>query len=151
MPEDFELAVERLIAAPPETVWRAWTEHLTEWWCPKPWTTRIIEQDLRSGGITHLEMHGPNGESHAQQGVFLEVVPARRVVFTDAFRQGWHPQKAFMVGLFEFTAEGSGTRYRASARHWDEASMQQHRAMGFEAGWGAVADQLAAVAEALDR
>jgi uncharacterized protein YndB with AHSA1/START domain len=35
----------------------------------------------------------------------------------------------------------------AVARHWDEKAMQTHRAMGFEQGWGAVADQLAELAE----
>src|SRR4051812_17035130 len=40
-----ELSINRFIAASPEIVWRAWTERLEEWWAPKPWTTKIIEQD----------------------------------------------------------------------------------------------------------
>ncbi|HPG24738.1 MAG TPA: SRPBCC domain-containing protein, partial [Myxococcota bacterium] len=40
-----------------------------------------------------------------------------------------------------------GTRYRASARHWDEASMRQHEEMGFVEGWEAVARQLAELVE----
>ena len=45
----FELAIERHIDAPPETVFKLWTERLEEWWAPKPWTTRIIDQNLRPG------------------------------------------------------------------------------------------------------
>lgn len=146
---DLELRITRLIAAPPATVWKVWTERLEEWWAPKPWTTRVVEMDLRAGGRSAMVMSGPGGEpSSPIEGVFLEVVPQRRVVFTDAFRVGWVPQKAFMVGFFEFAAEGGGTRYTAGARHWDEAAMRQHEAMGFMPGWTAVAEQLAALAEA---
>jgi len=53
-----------------------------------------------------------------------------------------------MVGFFEFTPEGTGTRYRAGSRHWDEAAHRQHEQMGFMEGWGKVADQLAELAEA---
>jgi uncharacterized protein YndB with AHSA1/START domain len=52
-----------------------------------------------------------------------------------------------MVGFFELSPEGTGTRYRAGARHWTDEALEQHRAMGFEAGWLAVAGQLAALSE----
>jgi uncharacterized protein YndB with AHSA1/START domain len=149
-----ELSVERHIAAPPARVWQVMTERTAEWWCPKPWTTEIIAQDWRSGGRSAVTMHGPNGETSGGDGVMLEVVPGRRFVFTDALRiagEGdWVPQAPFMIGIFEITPDGAGTRYRAAARHWDAEAMEKHRAMGFEAGWGAVADQLKALCERED-
>jgi uncharacterized protein YndB with AHSA1/START domain len=144
----FELAIERHIDASPEIVFKVWTERLEEWWAPKPWTTRIIEHDLRPGGRTAMVMTGPGGETSPIEGVVLEVIPNQRIVFTNAFTAGWIPQTPFMVGLFEFAPERGGTRYRASARHWDEATMKQHEAMGFQRGWTQVAEQLAALAEA---
>lgn len=147
----YELAVERYIDAPPTTVFKAWTERLEDWWAPKPWTTRIIEQDLRPGGRSAMVMSGPHGESSALEGVILEVVPNERIVFTNVFAAGWVPQTPFMVGIFTFAPEGSGTRYRACARHWDEAAMKQHEAMGFASGWGQVADQLTEIAESMAR
>lgn len=140
------LSIIRLIDAPRAAVWRAFTDHLTEWWCPRPWTTEIVEFDLRAGGRSAMIMRGPSGEESAMEGVFLEVVPAERVVFTDAFTAGWNPQGPFMVGSFEFTDEGGATRYTAIARHWTAEAMQQHEAMGFAEGWGTVADQLGEVA-----
>ena len=59
----------------------------------------------------------------------------------------WEPQKPFMVGVFEIAPDGEGTLYRASARHWGDKEMEEHRAMGFEDGWNAVAGQLAEIAE----
>ena len=143
----YELSVTRYIAAPPPKVWRAFTERLEDWWCPKPWTSKIIEFDLRPGGRSCIEMRGPEGEVHAEEGVILEVIPERKVVFTDAFAKGWIPKKSFILGIFSFEPEGEGTRYRGTARHWDEAAMKRHQEMGFEQGWSAVADQLAEVAE----
>lgn len=147
----FELSVERYIDAPPAIIWRAWTERLVEWWCPKPWTTRIIEHDLRPGGRSALEMTGPNGEQSPMEGVFLEVIPNQSIVFTNAFTKGWIPQEPFMVGYFSFTPEGSGTRYRAGSRHWTEEAHKQHEEMGFHDGWTIVANQLAEIAEAMSR
>lgn len=143
-----ELSIERHIAAPPEKVWEVMTTRMEEWWCPRPWRAEVIEQDWRSGGRSAMVMHGPNGERSDGEGVFLEVVPGKRFVFTDAFRVGWIPQGPFMVGWFDLTADGDGTHYRAGARHWDAEKYEQHKAMGFEEGWKAAAAQLAELVEA---
>jgi len=144
----FELAIERYIDAPPDIVFKVWTERLEEWWAPKPWKTRIVEQDLRPGGRSAMIMTGPDGATSSMEGVILEVVRDERIVVTNAFTAGWIPQAPFMVGFFTFTAEGKGTRYRAGSRHWDEATHKQHEAMGFTEGWGMAAKQLADLAEA---
>jgi uncharacterized protein YndB with AHSA1/START domain len=147
MTDNHELAIERQFDVPPEAIWTAWTDHLAEWWCPRPWTTEIVENDMRPGGVAHFRMRGPGGEVSDMPGVYLEVSKPTRIVFTNAFAAGWQPQKPFMVGIFEFLPDGAGgTRYRASARHWDAETSQQHADMGFHDGWGAVADQLLAVA-----
>lgn len=149
MPDDsLELSVTRLIKAPVATVWRVATERLQEWWCPKPWTVEIIEQDWRAGGRSATVMRGPDGEVMSQEGVFLEVTPGVRFVFTDAFASGWHPQSPFIVGAMEFASEGVGTRYTATVRHWTKEARDRHEAMGFEHGWTTAAEQLAAIAEA---
>lgn len=147
-----ELSVTRIIDAPREIVWRAWTERTEEWFAPKPWTTKIIEHDMRPGGRSALEMTGPNGETSGGDGVFLEVTPNERIVFTDAFLPGWVPQGPFMVGIFTFEDAGDGkTRYTAAARHWTEEAKRNHEQMGFETGWGQVADQLTKIAEDMAR
>jgi uncharacterized protein YndB with AHSA1/START domain len=143
------LSVTRHIAAPPAKVWQIMTERLVEWWCPKPWRTEIIALDWASGGAFHAAMYGPNpGEESRAGGKMLEVIPGERFVFTDAFGADWMPQKPFMIGIFEITPDGDGTRYCAAARHWSEADMNKHAAMGFADGWGVVADQLQALCEA---
>lgn len=152
---EHELSVTRLIAASPETVYRVWTERTEEWWAPKPYTSKVIAQELRAGGRSSIEMQGPNGEQHPGEGVFLEVVPGERIVFTNAFTAGWEPKTGMdsdcdfaMVAIVTFEPEGSGTRYTARVRHWNADAQAKHEAMGFEEGWGIVAAQLAEIAEA---
>ena len=129
-----ELAVQCVIHASPETVFRLWVERLSDWWAPRPWTTEVIANDLRPGGDFEMVMRGPGGETSPMKGVYLEIVPNRRIVFTNAFTAGWIPQTPFMTGYFTFEPQGAGTLYRAAARHWDEASCRQHEAMGFYTG-----------------
>jgi uncharacterized protein YndB with AHSA1/START domain len=153
MTAEHELSIERTLDAPVSAVWKAWTHHLEEWWAPRPWTTKIVEQDLRPGGKSVLDMRGPDGEGGPMEGIFLEVTPERRIVFTNAMDGDWNPKNPYpmmIIGYFEFTDLGDGrTGYRAGARHWTAEAVEQHRAMGFEEGWGLCAEQLGEVAQRL--
>lgn len=148
-----ELSIERTFDAPLDAVWRAVTDHLPEWWCPRPWTSEIVALEWKSGGRFAITMHGPDGEVHAGDGMLLEVVPRQRIVFTNMLGKAWTPQDAQplgIVGKFEFSDAGNGkTAYRASALHWNEADAKKHADMGFAEGWGICADQLEEVAKRL--
>jgi uncharacterized protein YndB with AHSA1/START domain len=155
MTDLLELSVTRYIDAPPQAVYRVWTERTAEWFAPKPFLTHVHAQELKSGGRSVIEIEGPDGTKDPHEGVFLEVVPNERIVTTNLFAAGWEPrtQKATecdfgMVSITTFEPEGSGTRYTARARHFDAEAVKQHQEMGFEQGWGLVADQLAELAEA---
>ncbi|MHA6723836.1 SRPBCC family protein [Sphingomonas sp. RS2018] len=149
MSASFELRIDRVIDAPREVVWRAWTQHQDEWFCPRPWRSETLVQELRPGGRSVIVMRGPDGEENRIEGVFLDVVEGERIVSTDAFTGDWVPAGPFMVRIDSFADEGDGTRYTAIARHWTREAMEGHQAMGFEAGWNAATDQLVAVARRL--
>jgi uncharacterized protein YndB with AHSA1/START domain len=150
---DRELVLARLIAAPRAKVFRAWAEPalLKQWWAPRPWTTPDAAFDLRSGGVSRVVMRSPEGQDFPYSGVFLEVVPNQRIVFTDAFTDAWTPsEKPFFTGIITFEDAGNGkTRYTARARHWSAADRDSHEKMGFHQGWGRCVDQLEAVAAKL--
>ncbi len=144
-----ELVLMREIDAPREKIFRAWTdpELLKQWFCPKPWGVSHAELDVRTGGSSVIVMTGPNGEVVDNRGVYLEVVPNEKIVFTDAFKTAWIPsEKPFMTGIVLLEPLGDGrTKYTAMARHWTEEDKKTHEAMGFHEGWGAATDQLAAL------
>ncbi len=146
----YALTLVRELNAPAEKLYRAWTtgERMGEWFCPKPWRVTEAVLDVRAGGESYILMQGPNGEKAPNRGIYLEIVPNRKIVFTDAFVSAWVPsEKPFMTGIIEFEDLGGGrTRYTATAVHWTEEDMKTHEAMGFHQGWGIVADQLEEVA-----
>jgi uncharacterized protein YndB with AHSA1/START domain len=154
MPADSrELVVTRIVAAPPRTLYRAWTEPelLKQWFAPKPLTTPVAELDVRPGGASLIIMRGPDGQDMPNRGVYLEIVPDRKIVFTDAYTDAWTPSNApSMTVVLTFEALDAGrTHYTARALHWTEADREAHEKMGFHEGWGLCADQLAEVALAL--
>ena len=142
-----ELSVTRLIAAPPARVWQVMTDRQEEWWCPKPWKAKFDFVERRAGGRNEMTFHGPDGETEPQNGIYLAYDEGRRFVTTDAVTGDMQPAGPFMIGIWEIAAEGDGTRYTATARHWTEESCKQHEEMGFAEGWGACADQLKALCE----
>lgn len=148
-----DLTITRDVDVPREKLFRCWTDAtlMEEWFCPKPWRTRDTRLDLRPGGRMEMEMFGPDGESHAQQGVFLEIVPNERIIFTDAYQVGWTPSgKPFMTVIVTFEDLGNGrTRYTATARHWNADDRDSHEKMGFKGGWETALDQLVELAGTL--
>ena len=144
-----ELVLTRLINAPREKVYRAWTdpEILKKWFAPLPYTTPVAELDVRPGGANLIVMRGPDGKDMPNRGVYLEVVPNERLVFTDAYTKAWEPSdKPFMTVILTFEDAGNGkTNYTARVRHWTIADREAHETMGFHKGWEICTDQLAAL------
>ena len=148
MSADRELVLTRLINAPRAKVYRAWTdpELLKQWFAPKPYTTPIVEIDVRPGGSAYFVMRGPDGTDLPNRGVYLEVVPNAKLVSTDAYVKAWEPsEKPFMTLILTFEDEGGKTRYTARVRHWTVADREAHEKMGFHEGWGLCTDQLEAL------
>ncbi len=150
---DRELVLARIIDATPDKVYRAWTEPelLKQWFAPAPYATPVAELDVRPGGSNLIVMRGPDGADMPNRGVYLEVVPDRKLVFTDAFTSAWEPsEKPFMTVILSFEPEAGGkTRYVVRVRHGSVADRETHEQMGFHVGWGICADQLNAVAAGL--
>ena len=82
-----ELMITRVFDAPRELVWKAWTapEHFKRWWGPKDYTCPFCEMDFRVGGKYLNCMRSPDGQDVWSTGVYREIVPMERIVFTDCF------------------------------------------------------------------
>jgi uncharacterized protein YndB with AHSA1/START domain len=151
---DRDLELTRLMAVPPATVWRCWTEPelLKRWFTPHPVITRHAEIDLRPGGRFFTIMVMPDGTEMPNYGSYLEVEHERRLTFTDTLEAGFRPAPAPGLGftaMLTFAPEAGGTRYTARAMHRDRAVCESHAKMGFHEGWGTAAAQLETVARGL--
>lgn len=148
--EGRDLVLTRVIDAPREKVFKAWTdpELLKQWFAPLPWTTPQVEADVRPGGSSLVVMRGPDGNEFPNRGVYLEVVKNERLVFTDAFTKAWGPsEKPFMAVELTFEDQRGKTKYTARVHHWSVADREAHEKMGFHGGWAICAEQLAALVE----
>jgi uncharacterized protein YndB with AHSA1/START domain len=149
---DRELVLRRRIHAPREKVYRAWTEPslIKEWFAPKPWGVSRAEVDVRPGGASLVVMTSPDGQEFPNPGLYLEVIPGRKIVATDAFVRAWEPSaKPFMTMILTFEDDGPNTIYTARVLHWSVADRETHEKMGFHKGWGQCADQLEALVQKL--
>lgn len=81
------LVITRQFDAPPELVWKAWTEpkHLMKWWGPKGFTTPVCQSDFRVAGKYLYCMRSPEGNDYWGTGVYREIKPTKKLVFTDSF------------------------------------------------------------------
>ncbi|WPB59011.1 SRPBCC family protein [Xylophilus sp. GOD-11R] len=150
---DRELRLSREIPVAAAKLYRCWTEPdlVVQWFTPPPYVTVKADLDVRPGGASLIVMRSPDGQEIPNPGVFLEVVPGKRLVMTDAYTEAWVPSaKPFLTIILDFEALGENQcRYTAVARHWSIEDRENHEAMGFHQGWGIATDQLAALAAKL--
>ena len=78
------LRLSRSFAAPRDRVFRAFTSpaRLARWWGPKGFTVPACTLDVRAGGAWRTVMRSPEGKDHIVSGVYHEIVPPERLVFT---------------------------------------------------------------------
>lgn len=83
----WELKITRLIDAPREAVFQAWTDPrlLKQWWGPKNFTSPFAAIDPRVGGKYLFDMRGPDGRDYWSTGVYHEVVRPEKIVASDSF------------------------------------------------------------------
>jgi uncharacterized protein YndB with AHSA1/START domain len=151
---ELDLTLERVIRAPREIVWRAWTDpaRLERWWLPAPAVARVDRLELHPGGafVSRMSEDGTAFVPHID-GVFLAVDDGARIVFTNALDSTWRPARPEPVAMtaeITFADHDDGTDYRVLVRHGDPADRARHEELGFLDGWGSVTAALAGIAEA---
>ena len=161
MTDHTDLVLERTLDAPIDLVWEAFTnpEHIKQWFAPRPYQITECELDLRPGGIFRIRMVGPDNfdTGHGVPGCVLEVVDGNKLSWTSALGPGYRPNEmgegceSFpFTAIVTLTDAGNGrTNYKAVALHKNAADRERHEQMGFQDGWGTVADQLAEYARTI--
>jgi uncharacterized protein YndB with AHSA1/START domain len=123
--------------APPEKVYAAWTdpEKIARWIGPKQVVSARAETDPRVGGHYHFHMRTSDGEEHDVSGVYHEVVPNEKLVFTWAWKST--PERESRVTI-TFKADGDGTMLTLlHEQFFDEEARDRHKQ-----GWSGSLDKL---------
>src|ERR1051325_1177691 len=110
--EERELTVSRLFDAPRDLLFRLWTEpeHAARWWGPKGFTAISCEMDVRPGGAYRACMRSPQGTRHCRRGIYREIVPPERLVFTFVWEDADGNPGHEMIVTVTFADAGSKTR-----------------------------------------
>ncbi|MCW2504921.1 MAG: ATPase [Actinomycetia bacterium] len=151
LPSDTQILVVREFNAPRHLVYRAWTEPelVKRWWHAKRGTVSSAEMDVRPGGHWRWAMVATGGFEVAFHGDYREVVPAEKLVYTEAFEGV--PDPDGNASLVSITFAGSGGR--TTLTMLIEQGTQEGRDMiiqsGMEAGLQDALDLLEEIAVTL--
>jgi uncharacterized protein YndB with AHSA1/START domain len=132
------LVLKRRIKAAPEKVYQAWThpEQMTLWWGnPHHSKKPIAKTDLRVGGRFHVQFWGQDDQHHSVSGVYREVVPNRKLVFSWAWQST--PERESQVTI-DLNPVPEGTLLTLThEQFYDQKACDDHRV-----GWERALDNL---------
>ena len=131
------LTLKRRLNAPPAKVYAAWTEpaKIARWFGPQGAEVLRAEADVRVGGRYRVIFRVPDGDEHDVSGVYREVVPNQKLVFTWAWISTPERESLVTVAL---KRDGDGTLLTLThEQFFDEAARDRHRS-----GWSGVLDNL---------
>ena len=131
------LALKRRLKAPPEAVYEAWTkpEKMIRWWGNTGHKTPIAETDLRVGGRFRVQFWTPDDEHHSVSGVYREIEPPTRLVFSWAWQST--PERESQVTV-DLKPDNDGTILTLThEQFFSEQARDDHRG-----GWSMALDKL---------
>ena len=144
-PEQREVVFTRMLGAPRELVFKAWTDpkHLAQWWGPRYFTNPVCEMDVRPGGAILIHMRAPDGVVYPMKGVFHEVVEPERLVFTSSALEDeeGNPQMEDLTTVTFEEADGK-TRLTVRAVVTKATPAAAGALEGMEEGWSQSLDRL---------
>jgi uncharacterized protein YndB with AHSA1/START domain len=151
-PDDATLIIRRMLNAPPELAFKAWTsaEHIQHWMTPEPgMMVPFASMDLRVGGKFRIQMKKPDGEFFTAVGVFQEVKTPERLVYTwDWEKDGSGTEFGEAEGkpsliTVEFLKHSKGTEMVLTHSRFATVESRDSHARG----WGKILDSFAKFAE----
>ncbi len=81
------ISIKRTLNLPLASVWKAWTEpeSFKKWWGPEGFTCPSCTINFKVGGKYLASMKGPDGKETWSTGTIKEIIPQKKIVYTDSF------------------------------------------------------------------
>lgn len=145
---DDELFVDRVFDAPLALVWRLWEDnsHRLRWWGPKDFETRASESDFREGGAWRACIHSEQYGTNWHGGVYREIRPMTRIVFTFAWDEGSGPTNPTLITVTFSEKDGKTHQRFHQTGLRDVATRDSHTG-----GWNSFMDREAGYLEEISQ
>lgn len=144
---DLTLVVTRTFDAPREAVFKAWTDpaQIARWIGPRSVKAEVKQMDARPGGAYRIAMHGQSGAINIVAGVYREVVPPERLVFTWAWEDDGAAHKKGHETVITITFKAVGRKTEMTLRHerFDNKASRDSHGQGWAGSFDKLADLLA--------
>lgn len=144
LPSDTEIVLTRVFTVPRRLVFEAWTDpkHVKQWYGCSVSTLVACEIELRVGGSYRYTMRSPDGVHHTMTGIYREITPPQRLVYTERYvTEGFTSNDAVVTVLF--AEHGGMTTLTSTVLHQSKADRDGHLQAGVEKGAAEVYDRLA--------
>lgn len=134
----------RTFDAPRALVWQAWTDPkmMAQWFGPRGFTIPLCELNVRVGGALRVVMRGPDGNEYPMRGVFLEVAPPERLVFTNIAIDDDGNHLLEGETTVSFAEQAGKTTMTLHTRAVGRVPIATQMLAGMEAGWTQTIDKL---------
>lgn len=141
---DTSLEMKRAFAVPLSLLYQAWTDPamMNGWFHPNPQLTSVCIVDLRVGGRYEVQMHPPQGDPYIVAGVYREIIPDEKLVFTWQWQGDEEAVEMLITLMFRAVSD---MRSELTLRH--ERFPNEEERDSHQTGWDGTFDQLAAVLE----
>ena len=137
----------RVFDAPRALVWQAWTDPkmVAQWFGPKHFTSSVPEYDVRAGGKLRIVMHGPDGNDYPMKGIFHELVPPEKLVFSSIAidNDGNHLLEGRTT--VTFTEQNGKTTMTLKSHAVGRVPLAPQMLAGMKEGWTGSIDKLEAL------
>src|SRR5271167_2858923 len=137
------LVISRTFPAPRDLVFKAWSsaEHIKRWFSPQGCSVPEAKVDFRPGGVFALCMRLPTGQDHRLSGVYTEISPPDRLVFTTAVAVG-DVKRFTAYTTVTFEDDGAGTRMTVRQDYDFHDPAFRFAIEGAPEGWRTTLDKL---------
>lgn len=141
--------IKRVFNAPRRLVFEAYTqpEHVRRWYGPRYLSMTVCEIDLRPGGAWRYVLQAPDGGTHGFSGVYREIVPHERLVFTEGYEP--MPEADYVVTAI-FEEQDGKTTLTSTLVYREVAHRDGHIAAGMESGMRESCERIDELIDALD-
>jgi uncharacterized protein YndB with AHSA1/START domain len=139
-----ELTISRVLDAPRSLVFKVWTEpsHMVRWLGPHGFTAPSCEMDLRPGGVWRACIRSAEGRDHWMRGVYREIAPPERLVFTFAWEEDGVPGHETLVTV-TFAEQGHKTLFTFHQATFESVESRDSHNDGWSECFDRLADYLA--------